>query len=159
MSNDENATKTKDTRMSRELGDREAEKRPMTWAPPTILPDPDPQEGYSFRWVRTAMRGEADNANVSAKMREGWEPVRLEDHPELKILPDIDTRFEGNVVIGGLMLCKMPNEIIEQKRAYHQHLSDTQIEAVENSYLREQDARMPLLPSERSTRVTFGDGS
>jgi hypothetical protein len=105
------------------------------------------------------MRGEADNANVSAKFREGWEPVRLEDHPELRVLPDIDTRFEGNVVIGGLMLCKMPNEVIEQKKAYHQHLSDTQIEAVENSYLREQDARMPLLPSERSTRVTFGDGS
>lgn len=159
MSNDENATEGKDTRISRELSGRESEKRPMTWTPPTLLPDPDPQEGYSFRWVRTAMRGEADNSNVSAKMREGWEPVRLEDHPELKILPDIDTRFEGNVVIGGLMLCKMPNEIIEQKRAYHQHLSDTQIEAVENSYLREQDARMPLLPSERSTRVTFGDGS
>jgi len=159
MSNDENATEVKDTRMSRESSDRESEKRPMTWTPPTLLPDPDPQEGYSFRWVRTAMRGEADNANVSAKFREGWEPVRLEDHPELKVLPDIDTRFEGNVVIGGLMLCKMPNEIIEQKKAYHQHLSDTQIEAVENSYLREQDARMPLLPSERSTRVTFGDGS
>lgn len=159
MSNDENATEGKDTRISRELSNRESEKRPMTWTPPTLLPDPDPQEGYSFRWVRTAMRGEADNANVSAKFREGWEPVRLEDHPELKVLPDIDTRFEGNVVIGGLMLCKMPNEIIEQKKAYHQHLSDTQIEAVENSYLREQDARMPLLPSERSTRVTFGDGS
>ena len=145
--------------MSRELSDRESEKRPMTWTPPTILPDPDPQEGYSFRWVRTAMRNEPDNMNVSRKLREGWEPVKIEDHPELKVLPDIDTRFEGNVVVGGLMLCKMASEILEQKKAYHEQQAQTQIEAVENNYLREQDARMPMLPSERSTRVTFGDGS
>jgi hypothetical protein len=105
------------------------------------------------------MRGEQDNTNVSRKFREGWEPVRLEDHPELKILPDIDTRFDGHAVIGGLMLCKIPEETIAMKRAYLKDVADSQMEAVDNSYLREEDSRMPLLPSERSTRVTFGDGS
>jgi hypothetical protein len=105
------------------------------------------------------MRNEPDNMNVSRKLREGWEPVRIDDHPELKVLPDIDTRFEGNVVVGGLMLCKIATEILDQKRAYNESQAATQVEAVENNYLREQDARMPMLPSERSTRVTFGDGS
>ena len=159
MSNDKSNLENTDVRMSRELSDRESEKRPATWAPPTVLPVPEPQDGYSFRWVRTAMRNEPDNMNVSRKLREGWEPVKIEDHPELKVLPDIDTRFEGNVVVGGLMLCKMASEILEQKKAYHEQQAQTQIEAVENNYLREQDARMPMLPSERSTRVTFGDGS
>ena len=159
MSNDKSNLENTDVRMSRELSDRESEKRPVTWTPPTVLPVPEPQEGYSFRWVRTAMRNEPDNMNVSRKLREGWEPVKIEDHPELKVLPDIDTRFEGNVVVGGLMLCKMASEILEQKKAYHEQQAQTQIEAVENNYLREQDARMPMLPSERSTRVTFGDGS
>jgi hypothetical protein len=159
MSNDKSNLENTDVRMSRELSDRESEKRPATWTPPTVLPVPEPQEGYSFRWVRTAMRNEPDNMNVSRKLREGWEPVKIEDHPELKVLPDIDTRFEGNVVVGGLMLCKMASEILEQKKAYHEQQAQTQIEAVENNYLREQDARMPMLPSERSTRVTFGDGS
>ena len=159
MSDDKSNLENTDVRMSRELSDRESEKRPATWTPPTVLPVPEPQEGYAFRWVRTAMRNEPDNMNVSRKLREGWEPVKIEDHPELKVLPDIDTRFEGNVVVGGLMLCKMASEILEQKRAYNDQQAQTQIEAVENNYLREQDARMPMLPSERSTRVTFGDGS
>ena len=159
MSDDKSNLENTDVRMSRELSDRESEKRPATWTPPTVLPVPEPQEGYAFRWVRTAMRNEPDNMNVSRKLREGWEPVKIEDHPELKVLPDIDTRFEGNVVVGGLMLCKIASEIVEQKQAYNEQQAQTQIEAVENNYLREQDARMPMLPSERSTRVTFGDGS
>jgi hypothetical protein len=159
MSNDKKTFEKRDVRINRDLSDRESEKRTATWAPPTVLPVPEQQDGYSFRWVRTAMRNEPDNMNFSRKLREGWEPVRIDDHPELKVLPDIDTRFEGNVVVGGLMLCKIATEILDQKRAYNESQAATQVEAVENNYLREQDARMPMLPSERSTRVTFGDGS
>ena len=124
-----------------------------------MLPVPDPQDGYEFRWVRVAMRGESDNTNVSRKFREGWEPVKLEDFPELKLIPDIDSRFDGAAVIGGLMLCKVAKEIMDQKRAYLSEQAGNQMEAVDNNFMRENDVRMPLLSPDRRTRVKFGDGS
>ena len=148
-----------DPRAKREHETREVEARTETWIPSSVLPVPDPQDGYVFRWIRTAMRGEQDNTNVSRKFREGWEPVRLEDHPELKLLSDIDTRFEGAAVVGGLMLCKNSVEKMNARREYMSKKNANQMEAVDQNFMREQDARMPLLPPERRTRVTFGDGS
>lgn len=163
MANDQidSDKETEDVRISRDAEVREAEGRPQTWSSATVLPVPKPQDGYVFRWIRTTMRGEADNTNVSRKLREGWVPVKLSDHPELRIMSDIDIRpeFDGNVVVGGLMLCKIPEELMAQRKAYSEEQAQIQMDAVDSNYLREQDARMPLLPSERSTRVTFGDGS
>lgn len=148
-----------DPRAKREHESREVNARPDTWTPPSVLPTPDPQDGYVFRWIRTSMRGESDNTNVSRKYREGWEPVRLEDHPELRLIPDIDTRFDGAAVVGGLMLCKNSAEKMQQRQAYMDKTNKEQMDAVDQSFMREQDARMPLLPPERRTRVSFGDGS
>ena len=103
---------------NREHSTRETEIRSKPWAPVSKLPTPDPQNGYVFRWVRTSMRGDEDIQNVSRRFREGWEPVRLEDHPELKLLPDIETRFDGAAVSGGLMLCKIAKEVMDSKREY-----------------------------------------
>jgi hypothetical protein len=148
-----------DPRAKREHESREVNARPDTWTPPSVLPTPDPQDGYVFRWIRTSMRGESDNTNVSRKYREGWEPVRLEDHPELRLIPDIDTRFDGAAVVGGLMLCKNSAEKMKQRQEYINKVNQEQMDAVDQSFMREQDARMPLLPPERRTRVSFGDGS
>tara|TARA_R110002167_G_scaffold13658_4_gene56404 strand:+ start:3449 stop:3928 length:480 start_codon:yes stop_codon:yes gene_type:complete len=148
-----------DPRAKREHESREVNARPDTWTPPSVLPSPDPQDGYVFRWIRTSMRGETDNTNVSRKYREGWEPVRLEDHPELRLIPDIDTRFDGAAVVGGLMLCKNSAEKMQQRQEYINKVNKEQMDAVDHSFMREQDARMPLLPPERRTRVSFGDGS
>ena len=152
-------TTEEDPRTNREHETRETEARDKPWAPSSVLPTPDPQDGYVFRWVRTAMRGTEDNQNVSRKLRDGWEPVRLEDHPELMLLPDIDTRFDGAAVSSGLMLCKRAKEIDDAQKEYLRKEAENQMEAVDRNYMREQDARMPLLPPERRTRVTFGDGS
>ena len=103
--------------------------------------------------------GQADNTNVSAKFREGWEPVKASDHPELQVMSDIDSRYEGNVEVGGLLLCKNSKENIEARQEYLQEINDRQMESVDNGYLRENDARMPLLKPERSTKVSFGGGN
>lgn len=157
--NPEEGLKDQDERTSREMSTREVEAREETWENPSLLPVPTPQEGWVFRWIRVSMRGDADNINVSKKFREGWVPVKNEDHPELMVLPDIDNRFEGNVVIGGLMLCKNSKEKMAAKRNHEMQQSQTQMEAVDNNYMRQNDARMPLLPSERRTRTTFGHDS
>lgn len=72
-------------RTPRSVESREIDSRPMSWDSVGNLPEPDPQDGWVFRWVRTALLGQTDNPNVSRRMREGWQPVRLEDHPELQI--------------------------------------------------------------------------
>jgi hypothetical protein len=139
--------------------DRQSEARPSdSWTPQSSLPVPEPKDGWVFRWIRTSSLGRSDNTNVSRQFREGWEPVRAEDHPELKIMSDINSQFKGNVEVGGLLLCKAPEERMKARQRHFQEVSDRQIEGVDRSYLRENDPRMPLLNPERSTRSTFGRG-
>jgi hypothetical protein len=96
-----------------------------------------------------------DNSrNVSRKMREGWEPVRAEDHPEL-MLP---SNASGNVENGGLMLCKIPSQRVEARREYYSKQSAQQMAAVDQNYSRVEDPRMPLFVEKR-TKVKFGAGS
>jgi hypothetical protein len=139
-------------RDSRTLETRETTERKVTWKRANALPDPDPQEGVEFRWIRTSTLGQNDNTNVSSKFREGWEPVRLEDHPELKVLPDVDSKFKGNVEVGGLLLCRNSKENMDARRDYHRNATASQMAAVDNNYMRESDPRMPVLKPEKSTR-------
>ena len=139
-------------RDSRTLDTRESSERKVTWKRANALPDPDPQEGVEFRWIRTSTLGQTDNTNVSSKFREGWEPVKLEDHPELKVLPDVDSKFKGNVEVGGLLLCRNSKENMDARREYHRQQTASQMAAVDNNYMRESDPRMPVLRPEKSTR-------
>ncbi len=112
-----------------------------------------------FRWIRTSLLGAADNRNVSTRMREGWVPVKSEDHPELKdVMNDRDGMFEGCIEIGGLVLCKASREAIEARTKYYDKRNADQIRSVEENFMRENDPRMPLLQPESRTEVTFGRG-
>ena len=141
-------------RDSRTEDTREKSERKVSWQRPSALPDPTPQEGVEYRWIRTSSLGQSDMTNVSSKFREGWEPVKLEDHPELKILPDIDSRFKGNVEVGGLLLCKNSTEMMDSRRDYQKDQANSQMQAVDNSFMKESDPRMPVLKPEKSTRTS-----
>ena len=141
-------------RDSRTLETRENTERKATWKRPSALPDPAPQEGVEFRWIRTASLGQSDMSNVSSKFREGWEPVKAEDHPELKVLTDVDSKFQGNVEVGGLLLCKNSTENMDARREHYKEKNDQQIASVDNNYLRESDSRMPVLRPEKVTRTS-----
>lgn len=104
------------------------------------------------------MFGVADNKNVSARIREGWEPVKTEDHPELQITSDKDSRFPGHVEVGGLLLCKTAVENVTARNSYYEKRATDQMSTVDNNYLRENDPRMPLSRPERKTRTSFGSG-
>lgn len=148
-----------DNRSSRELENRENATRKMAWAPPETLPSPKPQDGWAFRWVRTSMMGQADPTNTSAKLREGWEPCKAEDHPELMYQADPNTRFKGNIEIGGLLLCKAPREMTEQRDAYYREAANRQMESVDNSFMRERDGRSNMsLFNDKKSSVSFGKG-
>jgi len=147
-----------DNRLARELENREVSQRKQSWTPPQTLPSPKPQPGYVFRWIRTSMMGTADPTNTSAKLREGWEPVKAEDHPEMMLQADPNSRFKGNIEIGGLLLCKASEDLMKQREDYYAKQAQAQIESVDNSFMRTNDARMPLFNEKRSG-VSFGKGS
>jgi hypothetical protein len=142
-------------RPPRDLLSRDATAR-APYKPPGTLPDPTPQPGYVFRWVATHTLGQHDPSNVSRRLRDGWEPVRAADHPELLLTGDAN----GNIEIGGLMLCKMPEERSKAREAYYAGQAAAQLASVDNHYLKEQDPRMPLFADRKSsaTRGSFGNG-
>ena len=145
-------------RINRELDSRELVERPKQWTPPELLPEPDKQAGFSYRWIRVSMLNQADPRNVSAKIREGWEPVRVEEQPKFKLLVVQDSRFKDNIEIGGLLLCKTPTEFVEQRAAYYAKQTQAQTDAVDNSLMRQSDPRMPLF-TERKSSTSFGKGT
>ena len=147
-----------DNRLTRELDTRAIFERPKSWAPPEKLPSPHPIPGFEFRWVRVSTLGTDDPMNISGKLREGWEPVKAVDHPELGIMASARGRYPDSVEVGGLMLFKIPKEFMEQRAAYYQQQTDTQMNSIDNNFMRENDPRMPLF-KERSSKVTFGKGT
>jgi hypothetical protein len=146
-----------ENRLARELESRESAQRKQQWTPPQTLPAPTPQPGWVFRYIRTSTMGVADPQNTSAKFREGWEPCKAEDHPELMHMTDPNSRFKGNIEIGGLLLCKAPEELMKQRDDYYAMQAKSQIQSVDNNYMRLNDERMPLF-NEKKTSVSFGKG-
>lgn len=149
-----------DDRTPRSVETREREERHQDWVQPGLLPVPDPQPGWSFRWIRLSMLGESDPTNVSSRMREGWVPVRAKDHPELHYFftGDPKSRWKENVELGGLILCKIPERVSGQRAKAMREMAQQQMDAVDNSLMKENDPRMPLLKPERRTSSTFGSG-
>lgn len=148
----------KTSRTARDSETREMFERTKSWRPPSLLPVPKPQDGYSFRWIRTSAMGNADAKNVSSRIREGWEPVNAKDHPELNLQSDKDSRYPDGVEVGGLLLCKTSSELVQQRKDHFEERSRQQMETVDNNYLRNNDPRMPLSRPERRSSTTFGSG-
>jgi hypothetical protein len=147
-----------ENRKPREIETRQQSVRPEAWKPPELLPEPDKQAGFAYRWIRVSTLNNADPRNLSAKLREGWEPVRAEEQPKFQLLIDPNSRFKDNIEIGGLLLCKTPDEFVRQRNEYYKIQGDQQMEAVDNTLMRQSDPRMPLF-NERKMTSSFGKGS
>jgi hypothetical protein len=152
------ASEKAQNRIARELESRVVTQRPQAWRPPETLPSPDPRPGWKHRWVRISTLGVADPSNISSKLREGYEPCKAEDYPELMMHATTEGRFKGNVEVGGLLLCRIPEEFLKQRMEYYSNQNKSQMESVDNNFLRDSDPRMPLF-SDKKTKVTFGSGS
>jgi hypothetical protein len=150
-------TEQDQVREPRSLQNRDAAERPKKWMPPQLLPDPNPEEGYAFRWIRISTLGKDDATNISGKLREGWEPVKASEHPEIRLFSGGQSRFPDSIEVGGLLLCKTPVELTGQRDEYYRSQAEAQMNSVDNTFMRENDARMPLF-KERTTKVTFGKG-
>lgn len=144
-------------RLSRELEKRAVAVRPQAWRPPETLPSPDPRPGWIHRWIRLSTMGQQDPSNISSKLREGYEPCKAEDYPEMMMHATTDGRFKGGIEVGGLMLCRIPEEFMKQRAEYYAGQNKAQVDSVDNNFMRESDPRMPLFSEKKST-TTFGKG-
>jgi hypothetical protein len=146
-----------ENRITRDVDTRAQAERPKSWQPASTLPEPDKLDGYSYRWVRVSTLGQSDARNASSAFREGWEPVRIEEQPKFQSLTDPDSRYKDNIEVAGLLLCKIPSEFMEQRRAHFDRMTQSQNESVDNNFMRENDPRMPLF-AERKSKTSFGSG-
>ena len=145
-------------RTAREADTRQVMQRPEAWRPPETLPMPDDRPGWTHRYVRISTLGTADPSNISSKLREGYEPCKAEEYPELMVHASTEGRFKGGIEVGGLLLCRIPAEFMAQRARYYEQQNKSQVDSVDNNFLRENDPRMPLF-SEKRTKVTFGSGT
>jgi hypothetical protein len=144
-----------DKRAPRLDSTREKETRKKSWKPPSLLPDPNPDANWVYRYVRASTLGQADLKNVSAKLREGWELCPAAEAPGVTgVVPDLDSRFgKENIEIGGLILMRAPRELKEAKREYLDEKNRQQLASVDANLMRESDSRMPIF-SDKRTKIT-----
>ena len=135
--------------------------RNKPWTPPSSLDAPPAPEGFIHRWIRVESMGFQDTANVSKKMREGWEFVRAE---EIKnrigehSYPIIhDGRYAGLIGVAGLVLARIPEEIARSRAEYFRGITRDRLNAIDNDLMKEQRPEMPININ-RQSRVTFGGG-
>lgn len=147
-----------DNRTPRIAETREVTQRKKHWAPASILPDPTAQPGWTFKYIRRSTMGEQDPTNMSKSLREGWETCRLTDHPELQMAVDREAKNSDLVEIGGLILCKMPEEMYKEREAYFANIGNSELESLNAQTMAAQDPRMATMFNERKSSVTFGKG-
>lgn len=146
-----------ENRKPRELAERAITERPKQWQQAELLPEPDKQPGYAYRWIRVSVLDKTDQRNITGKLREGWEPVAIEEQPKFQFMIDPDSRFKNNIEIGGLLLCKAPSEFMQQRDTHFAKVTQAQTDAVDNSLMRQSDPRMPLFRENKSS-TSFGKG-
>ena len=150
-------SKVDESREPREAQTREKKAARKPWAPPSALDAPNPPEGYVHRWVRLEIRGQDDRKNVMARLREGWEPVRADEYPDFESPIVEEGKFEGVIGVGGLILCRIPIETVQQRDAFFANKTQNQMDAVDNDMMRDgSHPSMSISRPERQSRVTIG---
>ena len=147
----------KTVKTSRTDATREKTKRAQPWRPPSSLEAPPAPPGFKHRWIRAETLGTEDRKNMAGRLREGFELVRADEFPDFHS-PTIENGAHAGVIgVGGLLLARIPEEIVEQRAEYFAEQTKTQEESVDNNLFKEQHRSMPI-SSERNSRVTFGSG-
>jgi len=144
------------TKTSRTADTREKTQRKRVWQRPSSLDAPPAPDGYIHRWIRAEVRGYEDTKNVINRLREGYELVRADEYPDWQMPTIEDGKHAGVIGVGGLLLARIPEEIIAQRNDYYKGLTEDQIRAVDNDLLKDAHPSMPISKPDRQSRVTFG---
>jgi len=147
--------KQTETRTSRASQTRVKEEKKKVWTPPSSLDAPPAPDGFRHRWLRAESMGFDDSSNMSAKLRSGYELVRADQYPDTDY-PSVQTgKYQGVIGVGGLLLARIPEEIVESRKDYFAKQVEDKNNAIDNDLMKEQHPSMPI-NNDRQTRVTFG---
>ena len=148
-------TNETEKRTSRASQTRVKEERKKVWTPPSSLDAPPAPDGFKHRWIRAESMGYDDSSNMSAKLRSGFELVRADEYSDVDYPQVQDGKYKGVSGVGGLLLARIPEEIVESRKEYFARQTKDKSDAIENDLMKEQHPSMPI-NNERQTRVTFG---
>ena len=153
----ENAALQKSTRTPRTNSTRAKQARREPWKPPSMLDAPPAPDGYKHRWIRAETRGFDDTKNISAKMREGYELVRRDEYPDFEAPTVENGKHAGVISVGGLLLARMPEELVNSRQTYFKSKTVGMTESVDSNMMKDNaHPTMRIQKPERQTRVTFG---
>jgi len=147
----------KSKKTSRSENSREKQKRTQPWRPPSSLDAPDAPPGFKHRWIRSETLGVDDKKNMAGRLREGFELVRADEYPEFPSPTIENGKHAGVIGVGGLLLARIPNEIVKEREDYFKSQTKAQEDSVDNNLFKEQHRSMPI-SVDRQSRVTFGGG-
>lgn len=151
-----NNMKKKSTSLKAERETRDESTRKTEWKPPSILEAPPARPGYTQRWIATKILGIDNPSNWAKRRREGWEPRKVETLPKDFHAPTIDHgSYAGYIGIEGMVLCEMPEEMVNQRNSYYQKKTNSQMEAVKNDLHRVEQVGNPI-HRDHKTSVTRG---
>ncbi len=134
---------------------RADEMREIPWAPPSTLDTPPAPEGYKYRWVRMAIHNEDDTVNVINRERQNYSVVRPEEVKGYKLPTSKHGKHGACIMVGDLILMKVPRTIAEQRRKYFAERAAAQQQAV-NSNLMKNDSPLMPVQQRQKTDVTVG---
>ena len=148
----ENEDKMKTSRASQT---REKTSQKKVWTPPSSLDAPPAPDGFHHRWIRAETMGFDDSKNMAGRLRSGYELVRADAYPGSQYPTVTEGKYKGVIGVGGLLLAKVPIEIVKSREEYFNNMTQDANDAIENDLMKEQHPGMPI-NSERQSRVTFG---
>ena len=134
---------------------RSKTERPKVWTPPSALDAPEPPKGFKHRWLRAESKGLEDVSNIQARLRSGYELVRADEYTEGQYPSYKEGKYAGIIGHGGLVLARVPEEIVDSRTEYFAQQTKDRNEALDRDLKREQHPSMPI-DQKRQTSVTFG---
>jgi|TARA_R100000329_G_scaffold64026_1_gene56968 hypothetical protein len=144
-----------DKKTSRASQTREKESRKKVWTPPSSLDAPPAPTGFHHRWIRAESMGFEDSKNVQGRLRSGYELVRADEYPDGEYPQVENGKYKGVIGVGGLVLARVPDEIVKQRADYYAKQHNDKVEAMDKDLMKDEHRSMPI-DIDRQSRVTFG---
>ncbi len=144
-----------DKKTSRASQTREKTSHKKVWSPPSSLDAPPAPSGFQHRWIRAESMGFEDSKNVQGRVRSGYELVRSDEYPDSDFPVVESGKYKGVIGVGGLVLARVPDEIVKQRADYYAKQHNDKVEAMDKDLMKDEHQSMPI-DIDRQSRVTFG---
>ena len=135
----------------------EKSKLASKWRPSNLLEAPEPRPGYAQRWVATMVLGQETPTNVAKRLREGWVPRDVKSIPDGQHFPTIEHgKFAGHIGIEGMVLCEIPQEMLDQRNDYYAQMTENLMRSVENDMNKVESPGQPIQRTFKTTVSSEG---